>query len=381
MASICRRLDGVPFAIELAAARLSTMSAVDLHERLDQRFRLLTGGSRTALARQRTLQATVDWSYDLLEPHEQQVFCLLSVFSGGFDLPAAEAVCAAATASVPDVADTLGSLVNKSLVVTERSLGSLRYRLLETVRQYAAEQLVRSGGEAAVAAVRDDHAGHYLKLAEEAAPELFGPRQGAWLRRLDADWDNLRAALEYLSAAPGRSEEVLRFGDALWRFFFSRGHLKPIASLRVALERPDAVPDRTRASALAATGGLVGGLLGSHSRPEMRAAVAFAGRAVEAARHLGDRRLLAESLALQCATTAFDGDPARAKVAGEESLGLARRPGRPEARRGRLRLARLNPPCLEPRGRPGAAPRGASRAPAGWRPLRDLHRSEQPHSR
>ncbi len=246
--------------------------ARDLHDRLDQRFRLLTGGSRTAVARQRTLQATVDWSYDLLDQREQRVLCLLSVFSGSFDLAAAEAVCAPAVASVFDVTDAVGSLVTKSLVSSERSSGALRYRLLETVRQYGADQLVRSGGEAAVGEVRRAHAGHYLKLAEEAAPELFGRGQATWLKRLDPDWDNMRIALEYLSAE-GRSEEVLRLGSALWRFFASRGYLEPIAALKAALERSDDVPDGLRGRGLLATGVLVSYLLGPHLRREMLAAM------------------------------------------------------------------------------------------------------------
>ena len=323
VASICRRLDGVPFAIELAAARLSTMSLVDLHDRLDQRFRLLTGGSRTAVARQRTLQATVDWSYDVLDQREQQVLCLLSVFSGSFDLAAAEAVCAPAVASVFDVADAVGSLVTKSLVTAERSSGALRYRLLETVRQYGADQLVRSGGEAAVGEVRSAHAGHYLKLAEEAAPELFGRGQATWLKRLDLDWDNMRTALEYLSAE-GRSEEVLRLGAALWRFFASRGYLEPIAALKAALERSDDVPDGLRGRGLLATGVLVGLMLGSHSRREMLAAVELFDHAAQIARRTGDQRLLVESLALGCSSEAFVGDSERATVLGQESLAIAR---------------------------------------------------------
>ena len=326
--SICRRLDGVPFAIELAAARLSTMSLVDLNDRLDQRFRLLTGGSRTAVARQRTLQATVDWSYDLLGQREQQVLGLLSVFSGSFDLAAAEAVCAPAVASVFEVADAVGSLVSKSLVSAERSSGTLRYRLLETMRQYGADQLVRTGGEAAVGDVRSAHALYYLKLAEEAAPELLGQGQATWLRRLDPDWDNLRTALEYLSAE-GRSQDVLRLGAALWRFFASRGYLEPIALLEAALERSDDVPDGVRGRGLLATGTLVSFLLGEHLRGEALAAIELSDQAVHVARRTGDQRLLAESLGLGCACEAFVGGSERATELGRESLAIARDLGDP----------------------------------------------------
>jgi predicted ATPase len=189
VASICRQLDGIPFAIELAAARLGTMSLGHLSERLDQRFRLLTGGSRTALARQRTLQAMVDWSFDLLSQHEKDVLCRLSVFSGGFELEAAEAIGARGAIEAFDVADLLASLINKSLVVAERSPGAIRYRLLETIRQYAADQPVdrrgrRRGSRGATnprrllpAAVRDGGTRAHWSASGHVAEEV-GPRMG-----------------------------------------------------------------------------------------------------------------------------------------------------------------------------------------------------------
>ena len=146
VASICRRLDGIPLAVELAAARLASMSLAHLDDRLDQRFRFLTGGPRTALPRQRTLQATVDWSFELLAPPERAVLDRLSVFSGAFELDAAEAICSDEALETADVADALGSLVNKSLVMAERSSGSLRYSLLETIRQYGIERLRAGDG-------------------------------------------------------------------------------------------------------------------------------------------------------------------------------------------------------------------------------------------
>ena len=269
VASVCRRLDGIPFAIELAAARLASMSLVHLNERLDERFRLLTGGARTALPRQRTLQATVDWSFDLLSRPEQEVLRRLSVFVGGFELEAAEAVCATGAIEVFDVADLLGSLVNKSLVVAERSSGSLRYGLLETIRQYAADQLGKIGGNTEKRKARNAHAEFYLQLSEAAAPELTGPRQGLWLKRLDLEWDNLQATLAYFFAEPDRTEEVLRFGVALRRFFFTRGHLDPITYLRAALERPDPVLVALRARALEVTGYLVVAMPGPDDRLEI----------------------------------------------------------------------------------------------------------------
>jgi predicted ATPase/class 3 adenylate cyclase len=327
-ASICRRLDGIPLAIELAAARLGAMSLADLSRRLDQRFRLLTGGSRTAQPRQRTLKAVVDWSFDLLSLHERTVLCRLSVFVGGFDLQAAEAVGPRAISAADDIADVLASLVNKSLVATDRSVGSLRYRMLETIRQYAAEQLASTGGGAEAAAARAAHADYCLKLSEEAAPELLGRDQGRWLKRLDQDEGNLQTALAYFFAEPGRTEEVLRFGVALYRHLWSRGHLVPIARLRAALERPEPVPCRLRARALLAAGYLVGSLLGMHKQADMRSASGLAEQALEISRRLQDPLLTAEALTLQSATAGFLGEPGAADL-GHKALKAARKTGDP----------------------------------------------------
>ena len=198
LVSICRRLDGMPLAIELAAARLRSLSLAGLHDRLDQRFRLLTGGSRTALPRQQTLRATVDWSYSLLNHAEQLLLGRLSVFAGSFDLDAAEAVCGTGGIAAFDVADLLGSLVDKSLVVAEPAGSALRYRLLETIRQYAAERLGEVGEAEATAAA---HCEHFLSVAEAAGPHLTGPDQGRWFARLAADQANLRRAADYAAGA------------------------------------------------------------------------------------------------------------------------------------------------------------------------------------
>jgi predicted ATPase/class 3 adenylate cyclase len=325
--ALCRKLDRVPLAIELAAARLGTMSLADLNSRLDQRFRLLTGGSRNALTRQRTLQAMVDWSFDLLNPHEQEVLCRLWVFVGGWDLQAAEAVCAPVACDAYDIADVLASLVGKSLVVTERSSGSLRYKLLETLRQYAADQLANTGGVEA-AEVRRAHAQYYLTLSEEAAPELAARGQGHWFRRLDRDWDNLQAALAYFSAVPSGTEEVLRFAVALFRYLWSRGHLAPIAELRAALERPEPVPDPLRARALITTGYLVLSLLGMHSQVEMRSGSELGEQAFKIAQRLQDPRLIADTLTLRYAAAGFLGKP-EATDLGQEALEAARGTGDP----------------------------------------------------
>ena len=238
--SICRRLDGLPLAIELAAARLRSLSLAGLHDRLDQRFRLLTGGSRTALARQQTLRATVDWSYSLLNGPEQSLLRCLSVFSETFDLDAAEAVGGEGHIEVFDVADLLGSLVDKSLVVAEPAGGALRYRLLETIRQFAAERIAEVG-DADVAAVATAHSRYFLAVAETAAPHLTGPQQAEWLARLDTDHANLRRATEHAAGDPGGTAQVLRFGAALSRYWMARSRDgKALALLMPVLARPEA---------------------------------------------------------------------------------------------------------------------------------------------
>jgi predicted ATPase/class 3 adenylate cyclase len=192
---LCRRLDGIPLAIELAAARVRSLSPEDLVARLDQRFKLLTGGSRAALERHQTLRSTIDWSYDLLAATEKQALDRLSVFAGGCDLRAAEVVLAGGDLDGLDVVDALGHLVDKSLVVADTDeAGGVRYRLLESIRQYAKERLEASGD---VAAVRRRHADHYVEVAEIAAPHLRSPDQIAWAEALARDPDNFRVALDW----------------------------------------------------------------------------------------------------------------------------------------------------------------------------------------
>ncbi len=196
LARLCRRLDGMPLAIELAAARARVLSVSQIAERLDDRFRLLKSESRTVDPRQRTLRATMDWSHDPLADDERVLFRRLSVFAGGFALEAAEQVCAGEGIERVDVLDLLSRLVDKSLVVAEERGGEARYRLLETVRQYGEEKLDESTEEAA--ATSRHHAGYFLELAEAAEPAMLMPGQEAWMARLELEHDNLRAALGWL---------------------------------------------------------------------------------------------------------------------------------------------------------------------------------------
>ncbi len=251
-AQICRRLDGMPLAIELAASRLRALSLADLNDRLDQRFRLLTGGSRNALPRQQTLLATVDWSYSLLTGSEKKLLRSLSVFVDGFQLDAVEAVCAGSDLDMFAVTDLVVSLVDKSLVVAEPADGAVRYRLLETIRQFAAERLSESGGSEA-----DDlsqaHCRYFLSVAEAAAAEFVGREQATWIRRLNAEQGNMWRAVDYAVGAadvPEGTEQVLRFGTALVRSWAENAQRERALGVLVpVLERPEARADPALRSA------------------------------------------------------------------------------------------------------------------------------------
>ncbi len=242
VAQICSRLDGIPLAIELAAARVKVLKAEQIAERLNDRFRLLTGGSRTALPRQQTLRALIDWSYDLLSENEKLLLRRLAVFMGGCTLEAAEQVCSDERLHADDVLDLLIHLVDKSLVVVDEQPGQLRYRMLETVRQYAREKLLESGeGER----LHTQHLAYFLKFAEEAEPHLFRTEQIDWLDRLELDDDNLRAALEWAVDDPQNNppEAALRLCSALWYFWWIRGYRSYGQEwLKRALSKPSQSP-------------------------------------------------------------------------------------------------------------------------------------------
>jgi non-specific serine/threonine protein kinase len=218
--AICRQLDGLPLAIELAAARLNVLPVAELLARLDDRFRLLRRGGRIATDRHQTLQATMDWSYGLLDTAEQAVLRRLSVFAGGWDLEAAEAVCAGEAVAAEVVLEALDALLERSLVYVHHPRGVPRYGMLEIVRQYGLQQLER-GGEATQ--VRDRHLVWCVMLSEQAAPALLGREQVAWLARLDREHDNLRAAMHW-ALDHGLSTPGLRLAGGLWKFWLRRGH-------------------------------------------------------------------------------------------------------------------------------------------------------------
>ena len=219
---ICQRLDGLPLAIELAAARVKMLAVEQIRDRLHDRFRLLAGGGRTVVARQRTLEAAVDWSYELLADAERRLLARLSVFSGGWTLEAAEQVCSSHGIDASEVLDLLSRLVDKSLVVVDQTAATEpRYRFLETIRQYGRERLFRSGETATIS---ERHFDYFLEFARRAEPELIRRNQVVWLNRADQDHDNLRTAIEWGAAESTRSADALHLAKCLWWFWTKRGY-------------------------------------------------------------------------------------------------------------------------------------------------------------
>ncbi len=321
---ICRRLDGIPLAIELAAARLRVMSAGELEARLDQRFAILTGGSRAAAPRQQTLRAMVEWSWELLTDAEQAVLARLSVFAGGFGLAAAEAVAAGLDVRLDEVAGLLGALVDKSLVqFGDAGAGLGRYRLLETVREYAAVRLGASG-PAAAAAARLAHRDYYLVLAEAAASQLLTHDQAKWLDRLDEELGNMRAAIAF-SLTQADPEPGLRLAASLRVYWMVRGHAAEGAdALQALLDMPAArVATLQRARALATVAHLL----------QQTGGYAVAGdcceEALVIARAVSDDYLVADVLHIRAWLLVRQGQPGTALPLIEQGLSLARRLGEP----------------------------------------------------
>ena len=338
---ICRRLDGIPLAIELAAARLRMMSADELDARLDERLAILTGGSRAALPRQQTLRAMVDWSWELLNPAERVVLARLSAFAGGFGLAAAEAVAVGPDVPVAEVAGHLGALVDKSLVQFDRArTGPGWYRLLETVRQYAAGQL-DALGPAAAGAARLAHRDYYLALAETAAPHLVAPDQATWLDRLEAELGNLRAAIAVSLTQPDPAPG-LRLAASLRVFWRIRGHAAEGAdALRALLDLPaSAGTAPLRARALAGAAYLL------EKAGDFAIAAAYCEEALAIARAVGDDQLVASVLEVRAWILVRQGRPGAALPLIERGLSLARRLGEPHLT-GRLMAGRAHATYLE----------------------------------
>jgi predicted ATPase len=366
---ICHRLDGIPLAIELAAARVKALPLEQIAARLDDRFRLLTGGSRTALPRQQTLRALIDWSYDLLTEPERTLLRRLSVFAGGWDLEAAEAVCAGDGMEEWEVLDRLTALVEKSLVLAEEAplssqgrtgggFDGFRYRLLETVRQYGRDRLLEMGEEEAL---RRRHRDWFLALAERAEPEIRGPAQVEWMERLEREHDNLRAALTgCLEGGRGEGEAGLRLAGALTLFWYRQnsmtegwqwlkraldlgargpvrvkvvyglsilaftvgGHstLASLAAESLSLARASGNPRLMALALLAAANA-------AHHQREFDRAIALGEEGLARAREAKEWALAADALQNLAMAAGFQGDLARAKSSFTEALALAREMG------------------------------------------------------
>ena len=315
IADICRRLDGIPLAIELAATRARSLPLEEIAHRLADSFRLLADRRRPGPVRHQTLCAALDWSYDLLTDEEKSLLRRLSVFAGGWTLDAAQAVCAETESARERLLDVLGALVDHSLVVfEEREEGMGRYRLLETVRQYAGERL-RESGEAE--ALQDAHLGWCRALAESAEPQLKGLEQAAWLDRLEADHDNLRAALAW---GGGRDPEAaLRLASDLARFWVFRGHASEgRAALTVAAA---AAPPAVRLRALHEAGAL------ASAQGDYAAARDLLERSLDGSRDAGDRAGEAAALGRLGEVLMNSGDHVTAQTYLEAALGLNARLG------------------------------------------------------
>lgn len=314
VAQICVRLDGLPLALELAAARVAVLPVEEIVRLLDQRFRLLTSGGE--LPRQHTLRAMIDWSYELLSPTEQQSFARLSVFAGGWTVAAAEAaVAAGAGIARDDVVYLLIALIEKSLVVADEN--GDRYRMLETLRQYAGEKLA-AGADAD--AVRTRHRDYFLALAEEAEPKLKGTEEAThWLQRLDEELENVRAALEWCLVAAW-SSGGLRVCGALQRFWWMRGYLSEGREwcARILAQAGSEAPTRERANALGAAAAL------AQLQADYPHAKAWHEESLAIRRELGDRRGIATSLSNLGVVASHQGDFGSARALFEESLTIVR---------------------------------------------------------
>ncbi|MDQ2902218.1 MAG: tetratricopeptide repeat protein [Chloroflexota bacterium] len=319
IAEILARLDGLPLAIELAAARMKLLSPDALLARLSQRLQVLTSGIRDVAVRQQTLRNTIEWSYLLLDAQEQQLFERLSIFAGGCTLEAVEAVCAALDGEVGPALDTISSLLDKSLLrrETHNAGEEPRFIMLETIREYGLEALSASGEKEAV---RKAHGAYFLAFAQRADEQLWGPEQALWLGRLEQEHDNMRAAMQWSLEQTGSEREIaLRLGAALRSFWYTRGYFSEgLDFLERALVQSGEVAAPVRAVALYSAARL-NEVRGNHDRAE----TLITGCLV-LYRTIGDRAGIAYALHLQADIAWGRGDLALARAQAEESLVLFR---------------------------------------------------------
>ena len=314
VAQICYRLDGLPLAIELAAARMRAFSPEQIAARLDDRFRLLTGGSRVAMERQHTLRAAIEWSYSLLSEAERTVFRRLAVFAGGWTLEAAEHICAAEGLDPPDILALLAQLVNKSMVTTEAREADMRYGMLETLREYAREKLLAS---AEADALHSAHARFFLTRAEEAKPPLPIWLEWDWVRRVGVEADNFRAALAW-TAEHEETEIFTRLVAALWEYwFFARQFAEGAEWTRRALDvcQPPELA-KVRADLL------LGSATFAFARGDYGAQRMHAEAALRAGYELGDDRIVATAYIILALHAHYQADDEAALAWAEQALAL-----------------------------------------------------------
>jgi non-specific serine/threonine protein kinase len=359
---ICRRLDGIPLATELAAARVKVLSVEQIAARLDDAYQILTVGRRTALPRHQTLRATMDWSYSLLSEQERILFRRLSIFAGGFTLEAAEAICSDEGINKAEILDVLARLVDKSLVMVEEREGEIRYRFLETIRQYSQERLWEAGE---VAYLQERHWTWYTGLVERAGLDLLGKEQVAWFNRFEREHDNLRAALRCLLERGEAGIAARIGGGAFWHFWLYRGYLTEGRNILEPILTQYSEQTSTRAWVLLNAGvlayyqndftqadilleeslalsralppdrRLIAYVLLSlgylrHSRGDDEQATTFYEECLPLLRELGDKYVLTLALSAWGLALLSLGEYKRARTLCEESLALARELGTPD---------------------------------------------------
>ncbi len=321
VAELVARLEGIPLALELAAARVRAMSVADINKRLTDRYKILTGGSRVLQERQQTLRALVDWSYELLQDNEKLLLRRLAVFVGGFDLEAGEKVCGTEPIEDFEVLDLLGSLVDKSLVMAEERDDGTRYRMLETIRDYAADKLKGDGDEAAAVAVR--HNEYYFQLAVEARDGIDGPEQARWLKRLETELDNLRAAMSL--ALDGGVDPIIsvKLAVQLQGFWILRGYITEGRRLvKASLELP-----AVQEFALARANALYVGAALAVNQSDHAEALQMLETSLALHRELGDPENIAVTLSTLSTARLATGDTAGARADEVEAIEIFRQQG------------------------------------------------------
>src|SRR4030095_9099429 len=321
-AELCARVEGIPLALELAAARMRSLSLQEINKRLHNRFTLLTAGGRVLLERQQTLRALVAWSYDLLSDNEKLLFERLGVFAGGFDLAAAEAVCGADPLLPEDVLDLVMSLVDKSLVMVRETDGESRSRMLETLRDFGLEALAKRDGDEKLAnAVR--HCDDYLVVAKEARVGFDGPEQSSWMRKLETELDNLRAAIAL--SLGGGTDPILavKFEVALQAFRFLRGYsTEGRKYIHAALALPGVI-----ASDIAHAHALYVGAALADNQSDYAEAARMLDLCLDLRRRIGNPVDVAATLSMLGTVRLHEGDADRARKCDAEALAIFREVG------------------------------------------------------